>query len=369
MQERFEQGEPWAAEWSAAQSELLGYTAQLEAAREEVGYRVLRVNQTDAAYLDSELMQLLQTQLKKIFVFFSYNVVERFRPEMDAFFFLLVYRFTIHMDRPTPGSKLQGLTYTNGLQFRLSDGQNDVVRPLQRWQKAGYALLSIGGGWAWSRLGRVATARNWSEEPESDVRHQVWIAMQRLETVYKALTLANLLHFLSGGRYRSVVERLLGMLLASLRCTVQWLRIDKRHAAGMQLMYINRQTYRAISFEYLNRQEVWSGFAEMLLFVLPLLNLKKLKEFALSLSGSPPPASHLHENACPICESSPPCTPYRAIPCSHIHCAPPRPVHPRSLPLCLQLRGTCHLHALCNISLLTHCPDWLCDAPCSMQTR
>ena len=203
--------EPWAADWSAAQGELLRYTTQLEAAREEVGYRVLRVNQTDAAYLDSELMQLLQAQLKKIFVYFSYNVVDTFRPEMDAFFFLLVYRFTIHMDRPTPGSKLQGLTYTNGLRFRLSDGHNDIVRPLQRWQKAGYALLSIGGGWAWSRLGRFATARNWSGEPESDIHHRIWRVMQRLETAFKICTLANMLHFLAGGRYRSVVERLLGM--------------------------------------------------------------------------------------------------------------------------------------------------------------
>ena len=238
----------YTSEWDAAQDELRGYENRLEGARQEIGYRVLRVNQYDAAFLDTELMSLLYGQLKSTFSLFRYNVIERFRPELDATLSYLVYHFTIAVDKPTPGKKLQGLTYTNGFDLNLADAQNDIVRPLQLWQKRGYCVLFVFFRWGWERLSRVAIKHNWSERRESDMRHRLWNLMQRLETLYKAASLLNLLAFLYQAKYTSALERLL----------------------GMQLMYINRQTYRAISFEYINRQLLWGGFAEMLLFVMYL---------------------------------------------------------------------------------------------------
>ena len=39
---------------------------------------------------------------------------------------------------------------------------------------------------------------------------------------------------------------------------------------------------RALSFEYLNRQLVWHELSELLLFLLPLLNVARLKSVVLS---------------------------------------------------------------------------------------
>lgn len=39
---------------------------------------------------------------------------------------------------------------------------------------------------------------------------------------------------------------------------------------------------RAISFEYLNRQLVWHELSELLLFVLPLINVTRLKRMIIN---------------------------------------------------------------------------------------
>jgi hypothetical protein len=56
-------------------------------------------------------------------------------------------------------------------------------------------------------------------------------------------------------RYRSVLERLL----------------------GARLVYAAPDAQRAISFEYLNRQLVWTEMSELLLFLLPLVDVAALK--------------------------------------------------------------------------------------------
>ncbi len=49
---------------------------------------------------------------------------------------------------------------------------------------------------------------------------------------------------------------------------------------------------RALSFEYLNRQLVWHELSELLLFLLPLLNVQRIKAFVMArLPRIGPPAS------------------------------------------------------------------------------
>ena len=47
----------------------------------------------------------------------------------------------------------------------------------------------------------------------------------------------------------------------------------------MRLVYQRVNMARAISFEYLNRQLVWHELSEVLLFLLPLINVGRLKRF------------------------------------------------------------------------------------------
>lgn len=67
----------------------------------------MRVNQLDAGVLDSELHGLLKTQLGRACSGLPAGTLERFRPEVDALFNLLMFRFTVWMQRPTPGMHLQ----------------------------------------------------------------------------------------------------------------------------------------------------------------------------------------------------------------------------------------------------------------------
>ena len=47
----------------------------------------------------------------------------------------------------------------------------------------------------------------------------------------------------------------------------------------MRLVYAQPAMTRALSFEYLNRQLVWHELSELLLFLLPLLNVGAVKRF------------------------------------------------------------------------------------------
>lgn len=47
-------------------------------------------------------------------------------------------------------------------------------------------------------------------------------------------------------------------------------------------MYSRASMARALSFEYLNRQLVWHELSELLLFVLPLINVARVKSFVMS---------------------------------------------------------------------------------------
>ena len=51
---------------------------------------------------------------------------------------------------------------------------------------------------------------------------------------------------------------------------------------GARLVYNKGSMARALSFEYLNRQLVWHELSELLLFLLPLLNVARLKSMVLS---------------------------------------------------------------------------------------
>ena len=63
---------------------------------------------------------------------------------------------------------------------------------------------------------------------------------------------------------------------------------------GARLVYNRVSMPRALSFEYLNRQLVWHELSELLLFVLPLINVTRLKGLVLrnlpSISRAPLPA-------------------------------------------------------------------------------
>lgn len=65
----------------------------------------------------------------------------------------------------------------------------------------------------------------------------------------------NFIGFLWSGKYVTLVERLTGSIVEDLR----------------------KNRRRAVAFEYMNREIVWQGLTEFLLFVTPLISFEKVK--------------------------------------------------------------------------------------------
>jgi peroxin-2 len=142
----------------------------------------------------------------------------------------------------------------------------------------------------------------------------------------------NFVHFLITGRFRSPVDRLL----------------------GLGLVYRNPKLPRAFSFEFMNQQLVWAGFScaalfvtlsfapshcsfrfvsDFLLFILPLINLNYWRIafqrfWRFGFRGQQQQQQQQQQAqqqdvkgplVCAICHADPICLPYRALPCGHIY--------------------------------------------------
>lgn len=74
---------------------------------------ISRVNQFDAGRLDIEMSAMLKEQLVKVFSVMKPGWLSRYEPELDAFLQFLIWRFSIWVDKPTPGNALMNLRYRN----------------------------------------------------------------------------------------------------------------------------------------------------------------------------------------------------------------------------------------------------------------
>jgi len=153
----------------------------------------------------------------------------------------------------------------------------------------GAALRCIGMGHllppvlAWLATCRAACREQW--HLATNAVHRAWSLldarlgwrlMRGAETAYRGATLLNFLAFLAGGRYRSLLERVV----------------------GARLVYKQPSMARVISFEYLNRQLVWHEISELLLLLLPLLDAAKFRRgLGRLMPRLPSPASVLQRLA------------------------------------------------------------------------
>lgn len=348
--------------------------------------RVLRVNQLDADRLNSETTDILRSQFLRIFRFFEPKIIDRLQPELTALLEFLIYRFSVFESNQSLGDKLQNLRYVNAtappsalssssssssfapsssthrsaslLRLPFSLFRNGVLLSLftrNTWefftdgllwnsfllvllgsrlisslfksksdlpaaaaavsaplasafgappstlQRVFHGILSIGGRWAWARLTRLVIDRGWGDQPDDSWRYTVYRWLSHIEVIYQLVHILNFLVFLNDGKYRSIVDRLL----------------------GMRLVFARPLIVRQVSFEFMNRQLVWNGFAELLFFLIPLINLERLKRGLINLiGGGQPPLVDEDEvplSACPICFSDPIPVPY-INECGHLYC-------------------------------------------------
>ncbi|XP_047336195.1 peroxisome biogenesis protein 2-like [Impatiens glandulifera] len=260
---------------------------------------ISRVNQIDAQRLDIEISAMLKEQLVKVFSLMKPGFLFQFEPELDAFLEFLIWRFSIWVDKPTPGNSLLNLRYRDERaieqrgKFRTGlEGPGLTIA-----QKLWYCFATVGGQYVWARLQSFSAFRRWGDSEQRSLVRGGWVFTQRIEGFYRAASFGNLLIFLCTGRYRNLIERLL----------------------RARLVYDSPNMNRAVSFEYMNRQLVWNEFSEMLLLLLPLLNSSSMQNLLRPFSKDKSSNSAADDTLCPICQSNP-TIPFLALPCQHRYC-------------------------------------------------
>ncbi|XP_013592058.1 PREDICTED: peroxisome biogenesis protein 2 [Brassica oleracea var. oleracea] len=287
--------------WVRSHHRLLPQSQSLLSShRSVIAVAISRVNQFDAARLDVEMSAMLKEQLVKVFTLAKPGMLFQYEPELDAFLEFLIWRFSIWVDKPTPGNALMNLRYRDE---RVAAQLSGKVRTglegpgLTAPQKIWYCVASVGGQYLFSRLQSFSAFRRWGDSEQRPLARRLWTLVQRIEGIYKAASLLNLLSFLYTGRYRNLIEK----------------------ALRARLVYRSPHMNRSVSFEYMNRQLVWNEFSEMLLLLLPLLNSSAIKNILSPFAKESSSSNKEDTVACPICQVDP-ATPFIALPCQHRYC-------------------------------------------------
>ncbi|KAI8326887.1 Pex12 amino terminal region-domain-containing protein [Blakeslea trispora] len=296
----------WTSSWKEIQPALDKVRQSLTTLKTS-SLKVMRVSQLDSDLLDLELLDILKEQLWKALSCLKPTLKETFEPEWLALLNLILFKFSIYDASASYGAQLQNLIYRDE---RYHTGQLALTkdRPLAQWQKIAFGILTVGGQYGWTRLNRHVTSRGWGELESEDRRNKIYRWLQTGEKYWKASSLVNFLIFLWNGKHRTLIDR----------------------ALRMRLVYAKKSMNRQVSFEFLNRQMVWHAFTEFLLFLVPLINLEKLK---MRMMRTLLPKSYLVQNGydqlpshqCAICHDQQKTqdmtvhNPYQTN-CCHLYC-------------------------------------------------
>lgn len=260
-----------------------------------------RVGQLDASILDSELLSMLKNQLWEVFKTYRPEIKDKYESELGLLLKLALFKLTVWDHSTTYGAKLQNL--------RFVDTRSRANSPISVYQKVGYGVLVVGGGYLWQKIEDYLARASYSSSDTAMV-DRIRTVVDMLTSIWSFSTLANFVIFLFNGKYSTLVLRILRMRLAST----------------------TRQVNKQVNFEFQNRQLVWNAFTEFLLFILPLLNLPKLKRTAVRfLSGSPKnneseaELAFLPQKTCAICykqdaDNDIITNGYQGDSCGHVYC-------------------------------------------------
>nr|XP_045000291.1 peroxisome biogenesis factor 2 [Jaculus jaculus] len=252
--------------------------------------RVLRISQLDALELNKALEQLVWSQFTQCFHGFKPGLLARLEPEMKALLWLLLWRFTIYSKNATVGQTVLNIQYKSNFSANLK------YQPPSKTQKLWHAVATIGGRWLEERCYDLFRNRHLASFGK------VKQCMNLVVGLLKLGELVNFLIFLQKGKFATLTERLL----------------------GIQSVFCKPQNTREVGFEYMNRELLWHGFAEFLIFLLPLINVQKLKaklsSWCIPLTGVPnsDSARATSGKECALCGEWPSMP--HTIGCEHIFC-------------------------------------------------
>lgn len=227
-----------------------------------------RVSQLDAGILDSEITSLLKTDLAAIFQLQNGSWVYERHPELwDLILNLLIFRLTVWKTGSSYGSSLQNLKLSS---FR--DGK--LISSYKRTILGGVIV----GGYLWHKLESYL----YSVDHDTDSGSRMYlilyfksiilkyknVILSCLNDSFKIINLLNFTAFLISGRFPSVLHRILGISYTPI---------------VSELLKFNGDN---VNFEFQNRQLVWNVMTEFLVFILPLLQFRKLRRMATRILKS-----------------------------------------------------------------------------------
>ncbi|XP_056440247.1 peroxisome biogenesis factor 2 [Gadus chalcogrammus] len=236
---------------------------------------VLRINQLDAFELDSSLEQLIWGQFTQCFRGCRPGLLTPAEPELKALLALLLWRFTLYSDGATVGQALLSLRYHDNTRQTAATSASPLTpassyRPLTPGQRLGLALFTVGPRWLRERSHSLLLALGLSSGPAGGgaaptdggpLRRGLRRSLTLLSAAAQIAGLLNFLVFLRNGRHPALAER----------------------AVGARAVFSRPNAGRDVSYQVMNRELLWHGFAEFLIFLLPLVNARKAKAAFYSL--------------------------------------------------------------------------------------
>lgn len=221
-----------------------------------------RVAQLDAYILDSELVTLLKQSFSSIFQHhnnkqWAYDQ----HPELwDLALNVIVFKLTTWKSGSSYGMSLQNLKLSNSRTGK-------TIGYTRRMILLGFII----GDYLYSKLESYLYAAE--DTPSFSllqrirsfiVRHKD-IILLKVTNSLRILNLINFTLFLLNGKYPSLIHRVAGISITPI---------------VTDLLRFNGDN---VNFEFQNRQLVWNVMTEFLVFILPLLQLKKLRHMSKKL--------------------------------------------------------------------------------------
>lgn len=202
---------------------------------------VSRDAQLASSLFDQEISQLFAVQVAKGLNPFGSSLARDWKPEVDALL--------------------------NGSLFYLSLGVGSGVTVGQELQNVRYSALSRSQKWAlfgmlvacpyvWARLDEMSLRERWAEQEESSWKAWLYRWRSRIDRAMRVARSLNVIFFLWTGRYPRLPDRL----------------------ARAGLEHISQRRGRAVAFDFMNRQLVWQGVTDFLLFFAPLIDFRRIEK-------------------------------------------------------------------------------------------
>lgn len=272
----------------------------------------LRVVQLDAMRLDRLLASIIRKRLGDCLEPLRLAVIETYPAEVDFSISSALYMLSMASTGRTYGQRLMNLRYVS------INGQAP-----SRARLTIHFIVSILIPWAWERYTKEVIRANIRSGTNQDSRIMVSSAALRAVKVCDKITAAlhylNYIEFLRNGQYISIADRL----------------------AGFISVYASKSP-RRISYQLLTREILWQGLSEFAIFILPYINLRKIRRFSRhlvsigrNLIGSESDYTEVEEEfhkvrqpmnisdymllSCCSCGTSPPSSACQTK-CGHIYC-------------------------------------------------